>query len=86
MFEWLLPLAFTVFNYLFITVFLKYVVTKWIAGKIAEFVKYLLIRSQRNAVYWVHYRERAMKNGHRPRTPEQCTDGVCGSYHTFKIS
>lgn len=81
MFEWLLPLGISLANYIVITVFLKYVVGKWVATKLTEILKFFIIRSQRDAVRWIHYRERAMGYGHKYSSPETCEDGICGSYH-----
>lgn len=81
MFVWLLPFIIEGLKYLFVTVFLKYIVTKWVAIKLGEFLKFLLIRTERNVVYYIHYRDRAMKRGHMPYRPEDCADGVCRAFH-----
>lgn len=84
MFEWLIPGAIALLNYIVVTVVLKYIVGKWVAEKVTDILRYLLIRTQRDAVSWLHFRERAMKHGHNYPSPELCRDGVCASYHKTK--
>lgn len=65
------------FEFFVVGILIKYVFAKWLAEKVLKGIKFVLVRSQRHAIYWLHYREKAMGHGHQYETPELCQDGVC---------
>lgn len=60
-------------EWLFVTVFVKYIFAKYIAEKIKQY----LTRRRDDAISWEHYRLRAKGHGHNYDSPEECPDGAC---------
>jgi hypothetical protein len=56
------------------------IIAKGLANWLSGFFKYCFLRTQKNIVTYIHYREKAMKHGHDYKSPLTCTDGVCHSY------
>lgn len=77
----LLPHVGNVVEWFFVTIVIKYIISKWIAQKTVEIMKKVLVSSQKHAIYWVHYRERAIGRGHKADVPETCRDGLCKTIH-----
>lgn len=49
----------------------------WISQHFGKLIKRLLVRSQSDAVAWLHYKKHVAKDGHVPKQPVDCTDGDC---------
>lgn len=63
-------------EFLFGTIILKMIIAHGIADLILRGFKWAVIRSRRQAVLWVHYRDRAMKRGHG-LDHAICREGLC---------
>lgn len=48
-----------------------------IAEKLTLVAERKLVKSEREAALWWHFRSRAAKQGHRPKDPIQCADDRC---------
>lgn len=64
-------------EFLVITVFLKYIVLRWVAEKLAKLFMHFFVRTEREAAIWLHYRNKAMHRGHQHHTPVECYEGRC---------
>lgn len=70
-----------VLDFLVVTVFFKVIIVHWTADRVLDVFKYLVVRTKRQAVYWVHFREKALGHCHQYPTPEVCQDGICKTFH-----
>lgn len=76
-----LPSASDIIYFLTVTVLVKYIISQWVANKIMGIFKLLVVRSERHAVYWVHYHQKAIGKTHQYPTPNVCQDGVCKIFY-----
>lgn len=72
------------FNFIVVGIFFKYIVVRWIADKMTKALKVFLVRTEHQAVAWIHYKEKARGHGHQYPTPELCQDGVCRTVNSRK--
>lgn len=63
--------------FLAVTVVLRYTVSTLVVDFLDHHLKQWLIKTENDAIYWLHYHNRAMKDGHRPSHPLVCEDGDC---------
>jgi hypothetical protein len=42
-----------------------------------RYIKLLFIRTRRELIIWTHYKYKAAKEGHMPKTPIECRDDKC---------
>jgi hypothetical protein len=49
-----------------------------IADKVSDCLRWLFVHSERQAIYYIHYRDKHMKNrGHNYKRPHDCYEGHC---------
>jgi hypothetical protein len=66
-----------ILSFLFVTVVLRYTVSTLVIDLLDHHFKKWLIRTEHDAIYWLHYRNRAAKQGHHARHPIACDDENC---------
>lgn len=59
------------------TILIKYVITKWIAQQFVSFFARLFVKTEREEAIWKHYQDKALRNGHKKKTPIKCDEGLC---------
>lgn len=60
-------------EWLFVTIFIKYIAARYIAEKIKDF----LVKTRDDAIRWEHYRIKAIGKHHQIEPPEACDEGAC---------
>lgn len=67
-------------EFVIVTVLFKVIVVHWIADRILALLKFMLVRSERQAVMWIHYYDKALGHAHQYPNPAECQDGLCKSF------
>ena len=67
-----------------VTVVFRYMFLPWLTGIVVKLFERLfaalerrIVKTEREALEWIHYRDRAAKQGHRPKKVLDCQDGDC---------
>lgn len=67
-------------EFVVVTVIFKVIIVHWLADKLLALLKFILVRSERQAVIWVHYYDKALGRAHKYPSPMECQDGLCKSF------
>lgn len=54
-----------------------YSMLNWIGTHFGPLLRRLFVRTERDAIAWVHYRQRAAGERHAAKHPVDCADGAC---------
>lgn len=67
-----------------VTVVLRFLIVNWLTSKAVDVSQYLtialerwLVRSETEGIIWVHFKLKAMRQGHTAKTPVECSEGRC---------
>lgn len=55
------------------TVLVRYVV----GPMVGDYIRKKLIKTERDAIVWVHYKLRTQRKGHNQKHPQHCQQGRC---------
>jgi hypothetical protein len=70
-----------IIDFVVVSVVLKLVIAEWLAKVCQKLFKFIFLRSEKDVITFLHFKKRAAREGHKPKTVKACVDEDCAKYN-----